>query len=108
MSPDVRSVPRPDWAKLPRAGCRGVEVKVLLEFDHLLVAMLRFRPDGTIDEHAAPSDADVICLEGHGMTSVGGEPAPLHAGERVRWPAHASHRLWTEDSEMITLMVEHR
>ena len=80
---------------------------MLLEEEHLLLAMLRFRPGGTIHEHPAPVDADVICLEGRGMTSVGGEPATLQAGQRVRWPANAPHRLWTEDSEMITLMVEH-
>ena len=107
MPPDVGAVPRPSWEPLPREGCQGVDVKVLLKLDHLVLAMLRFHPAGTIDEHSAPFDVDVICLEGLGMTSVGGEQAPLHAGERVRWPAHAPHRLWTEASEMVTLMVEH-
>jgi len=41
------------------------------------------------------------------MTSVGSEKAPLRAGQRVRWPAGAPHRLWTEGHEMLTLMVEH-
>jgi hypothetical protein len=50
----------------------------------------------------------VICLEGHGMTSVGGIAAELHASEQVRWPAGLAHRLWTEDSGMLTLMVEYR
>jgi quercetin dioxygenase-like cupin family protein len=108
MPLDVRSVPRPDWAPLPRDGCRGVEVKVLLEDDHLLVAMLRFRPDATIDEHPSGFDGDVICLEGRGMTSVGTEQASLHAGQRVHWPAEVPHRLWTGDSEMVTLMIEHQ
>jgi hypothetical protein len=57
MPLEVRSVPRPDWAPLPRDGCRGVEVKVLLEDDHLLVAMLRFRPGETIDEIRRTSTA---------------------------------------------------
>ena len=108
MPLEVRAVPRPDWAPLPREGCRGVEVKVLLEVDHLLVAMLRFRPGGAIDEHPSRFNGDVVCLEGRGMTSVGAEQAPLHAGERVQWPAEVPHRRWTEDSEMVTLMIEHR
>ena len=69
--------------------------------------MLRFRPQGTIHEHPAAHDVDVVCLEGRGMTSVGGEQSELQAGERVRWPAHVAHRLWTDENEMITLMVEH-
>jgi len=108
MPLEVRSVPRPDWAPLPRKGCKRVEVKVLLEADHLLVAMLRFRPGGTIDKHPSQFDGEVICLEGRGVTSVGDEQAQLRAGERVHWPAQIPHRLWTEDSEMVTLMIEHR
>jgi quercetin dioxygenase-like cupin family protein len=108
MSLDVQPVPRPDWAPRLVEGCRGVEFKVLLERADLLVAMLRFGPDATIDEHAAPVDVDVICLEGHGMTSVDGMRAPLTAGEQVRWPAHAPHCLWTEDGAMVTLMIEDR
>jgi quercetin dioxygenase-like cupin family protein len=108
MPLEVRSVPRPDWAPLPREGCRGVDVKVLVEVDHLLVAMLRFQPGGTIDEHPSHFDGDVICLDGQGMTSVGGEQAPIRAGQHVDWPAEAPHRLWTGNSEMVTLMIEHR
>ena len=108
MTLEVHPVPRPHWAPLPREGCRGVEVKVLLEEDHLLVAMLRFRPGATIDEHSSRFDGDVVCLEGHGITSVGGEQARLRAGQRVHWPARVPHRLWTEDGEMVTLMIEHR
>jgi quercetin dioxygenase-like cupin family protein len=108
MPLEVSPVPRPDWAPLPRPGCRGVDVMVLLEEDHLLVAMLRFVPGGTIDRHPSHYAGDVVCLEGRGMTSVGDERAPLRAGERVHWPAEVPHCLWTEDSEMITLMIEHR
>jgi quercetin dioxygenase-like cupin family protein len=84
-----------------------VASKSLLRLDHLAVAMLRFGAKATIHEHPAPMDIDVICLEGQGMTRVGDEQAPLHAGERVRWPANIPHCLWTEGSEMITLMIEH-
>ena len=108
MTLQINPVPRPAWTPLPFEGCRNVEFKALLRLDHLSLATLRFAPGGTIHEHPAGIDIDVICLEGRGMTSVGAEQAPLRAGECVRWPAHVPHRLWTEDSAMVTLMVEHQ
>ena len=107
MKPEVRPVPRPGWTPLPYTGCRGVEARSLLRLEHLALALLRFQPGGTIHEHPADIDIDVICLEGRGLTSLDGEQAPLKAGEQVRWPAGIPHRLWTEDATMLTLMVEH-
>ena len=101
-------VPRPEWFTLPRPGCRGVEGKVLLQEPDLVIALLRFGPHSTIDEHPAPYPVDVICLEGAGFFSVDSDAAPLHAGERVQWPAHRPHRLWTDAAPMLALMVEHR
>jgi quercetin dioxygenase-like cupin family protein len=89
-------------------GCTEVEAKVLLSQPELLLAMLRFQPHGTIHEHAADFEVDVVCLEGEGYTSVDDEVATLKAGQIVRWPAVKQHRLWTSDSQMQTLMVEHR
>jgi quercetin dioxygenase-like cupin family protein len=103
----AEAVPRPDWFVLPRAGCRGVEGKVLLHTPELVLALLRFGPHSTIDPHPAPYPIDVICLEGEGLFSVDAEPAPIHAGQRVQWPANRQHCLWTETSPMLTLMVEH-
>jgi quercetin dioxygenase-like cupin family protein len=103
----IQPVPRPAWSPLPFEGCVGVEGKVLLRLPHLSVVLLRLAPGGTIHEHAADIDIDVICLEGEGKTSVDGEQAMLRAGEQVRWPAGKAHRLWAEDQEMTTLMVEH-
>lgn len=80
---------------------------MLLSLEVVHLALLRFEPDATIDEHAADHPVDVICLEGEGMTSVDGVPASLTEGEGVFWPAGVSHRLWTEGSTMMTLMVEH-
>lgn len=101
------AVPRPEWSALPHGGCFGVEGKVLLHEPALGLALLRFAANGTIHEHSAEFDIDVICLEGAGFTSVSGTTFGLHAGERMRWPAGADHRLWTESSTMLTLMVEH-
>ena len=108
MAPDIQPISGPEWAPLPYEGCVGVEVKRLLRLPHLSIAMLRFTPGGMIHEHPAPMDIDVVCLEGQGFTSVDGVAAPFVAGQRVRWPREVSHKLWTEDQPMITLMVEHR
>ena len=102
-----RPIPRPDWSPLPHEGTAGVEGKVLLRSPTLVIAMLRFSPGGTIHEHDAPHDIDVVCLDGEGRVSVGGESFPFRAGESVRWPAGALHRLWTDAAEMTTLMFEH-
>jgi quercetin dioxygenase-like cupin family protein len=98
---------RPLWTPLPQEGCINVSARPLLSQSHLHLALLRFEPDATIHEHAAEFDIDVICLEGSGFTSVGEETAPFQVGEKVRWPANINHRLWTTDSSMTTLMVEH-
>jgi len=46
-----QSVPRPEWSPLPLEGCSHVEGKVLLKREGLKLALLRFQPGGTIDEH---------------------------------------------------------
>jgi quercetin dioxygenase-like cupin family protein len=107
MSIEVKPVPRAEWSAVPFEGCRNVESKALLRGTQVAVAMLRFGKHATIHEHPAPIDIDVVCLEGRGMTSLDGEEAAIHEGEQVRWPAGVSHRLWTKDSEMTTLMIEH-
>jgi quercetin dioxygenase-like cupin family protein len=107
MPPEVTPFQRPEWTPLPTAGCVRVEARALLRTERVSLAQLRFGPHGTIHEHPAPIEIDVVCLEGGGFTSVDGEAAPLAAGQKVRWPAGRPHRLWTEDSPMLTLMVEH-
>jgi quercetin dioxygenase-like cupin family protein len=64
------------------------------------------RSTSTTDEHDAPHEIEVLCLEGNGFVSLEGNAAPIGAGEAVRWPAGHPHRLWTEGSTMVTLMVE--
>ena len=106
MTPDVRPFPRPNWSPLPFDGCVGVEGKVLVSEDDFFVAMLRFTEQATIHEHPGPNDTIVVVVEGEGLTSVGGDASPVRAGEQVRWPRGVPHRLWTEGSPMVTLMVE--
>lgn len=99
-------MPRPDWSPVPRPGCVNVEGRVLLNQEGLGLAMLRFGPNGTIDEHAAGHDIDVICLEGSGFISIEDRVNQFRAGQWLRWPAGVVHRLWTADESMFTLMVE--
>ena len=47
-----------------------------------------------------------LCLEGEGFTSVGGETAPIRAGQQAHWPPTVPHRLWTGESPMLALMIE--
>jgi quercetin dioxygenase-like cupin family protein len=105
---EIQPIQQPDWLPLPHEGCVQVEYKPLIKSKNVALALLRFGPNGTIHEHPADIEIDVICLEGQGFTSVGGDWAAIQAGQRVHWPAGQPHRLWTEASEMITLMVEHR
>jgi len=100
--------PRAEWSAVERPGTRGVDGRVLLHLEgRLLIAQLRFAPRSTIDEHDAPHEIDVLCLEGSGFASVDGERHRIAAGEQVRWPGGSMHRLWTEEGEMVALMVEH-
>ena len=99
-------VPRPDWSPLPIEGAVGVELRVLLPPPPPVVATLRFAPGGGFPAHSAPFEVDVVCLDGAGFVLVGHDSFPFRAGERVRWPADAMHRLWTESEWMTTLMVE--
>ena len=104
----IEQMPRPNWAPLNRSGTVGVTGRVLLHRAAIVIANLKFTPNATIDEHAAPFDVDVICLDGEGFVSVGDKSWGFRAGERVVWPAGVNHRLWTQDVAMETLMVERR
>jgi quercetin dioxygenase-like cupin family protein len=80
---------------------------VLLREPYLVVAMLRFGTQATIDEHSADFDINVVCVAGAGFVSIDGAVTRVQAGGHVHWPAGSMHRLWTEESTMQTLMVEH-
>jgi quercetin dioxygenase-like cupin family protein len=106
VSVEVRPSPRPEWSPVPAEGASGVESRALLHEDDLFVAQLRFVENATIHEHPSPNEITAVCLEGEGFTSVGGETSSIKAGEHVRWPPNVPHRLWTEGSKMLTLMIE--
>jgi quercetin dioxygenase-like cupin family protein len=104
----IEQMPRPNWQPLLRNGTVGVTGRVLLNRAAIVIANLKFAVNATIDEHSAPFEVDVICLDGRGFVSVGDKSSPFQAGERVVWPAGVNHRLWTQDVAMETLMVERR
>jgi quercetin dioxygenase-like cupin family protein len=81
VGPEVRPVPRAEWSPLDAPGCRNVDAKVLVAETEVTVAMLRFAPDGTIEEHEADHETEVVCLEGNGHTSIDGQAAEMHTGE---------------------------
>ena len=91
---------------MPAEGATGVESRALVHEDDLFVAQLRFGEHATIHEHPGVNDTIVVCLEGEGFTSVGDEVAPLREGQQAHWPRDVRHRLWTEGSAMVTLMIE--
>ena len=102
----VESQPRPDWAAFSLHQSHGVEFRVLLDRDGLVIAGLRFAKLASIGEHAAEIDIDVICVQGRGFVSVDSHSQPFSAGQQAFWPAGQLHRLWTAGSKMETLMVE--
>jgi quercetin dioxygenase-like cupin family protein len=106
MSDEPHAVPRFDWRPLRRPGCRGVETRLLLARDELVLAMLRFKPGATIDEHAADHPVDVVCLEGSGFISLQGRTHRFTAGQSMIWPPGQLHRLWTDRHDMLTLIAE--
>ena len=102
----IENQPKPDWQPLPRDGCVNVEVRVLLSKEGLSVANLRFSQDSTIDPRDAAWDIDVVCLSGSGFTRIDSDVFEISAGQTIRWPASKIHCLWTDNTEMETLMVE--
>ena len=106
MTEEPQAIPRRDWTPVPRPGCVNVDGKVLLVREGLAVATLRFEPEATLDEHAAPYEIDVVCLEGEGFISVEDRINSFAASQWMTWPPGRVHRLWTAEHGMITLMVE--
>lgn len=104
MTVDIRPFPRPEWSPLP--GGEGVDGKVLVREGDFFIAMLRFGAHATIHEHPGEADTIVVCIDGSGFTSVAGETASVREGQQARWPKGVPHRLWTEASTMVALMVE--
>jgi quercetin dioxygenase-like cupin family protein len=107
MTVDILPIPRQGWDPLPGDGVVGVTGRVLVREEGFFVAELRFAERATIPEHPGANDTIVVCIAGEGFTSVADETSPLREGHQARWPRGVRHRLWTEESTMTTLMIEH-
>ena len=105
---ELKEFPRPDWSPLPAMEGRfGVEGKVLLVDRRIVIATLRFAAHAQTDVHPADYDIHVLCLDGAGFSFCGGSTVPIRAGQSLLWPRGEPHNLYTRDSAMTTLMVEH-
>lgn len=104
---DKKSFPKPDWQMLVKDGCVGVEARVCLVDKRSVVAMLRLAEHAHTDVHPAPYDIHVLCTEGHGFAMSDGKTIPLQAGQSVLWPKDQAHNIYTQNSTMATIMVEH-
>lgn len=104
---ELRPFPRPDWSPKPNDDAVGIDSRVLLQNERLLIAELRFGEHASFAAHDAPWDCHVLCLEGSGFVLVGEETGPIKAGETVLWPKRVMHKLWTDGERMVTQMIEH-
>jgi len=104
---EKKTFPKPEWHLLPKEGCVGVEARVCLVDKRSVVAMLRLGEHANTDVHPAPYDIHVLCIEGSGFATCGGEVAELQSGESVLWPKGREHNIYTENSTMTTVMIEH-
>jgi quercetin dioxygenase-like cupin family protein len=63
--------------------------------------MLKFEGQGTIDEHTAPYEIHVVCLEGEGYISIEDRIWAYRPGLSLAWAAGRLHRLWPQTPERV-------
>jgi len=102
---DQRAADAPVGTASP-PGCKNVEFCVLLSKHGLSVADRQFGQNANIDAHDAIWNIDVIWLSGLGFARIGSETYPFRSRQTVRWPKDTIHCLWTEATEMETLIIE--
>lgn len=106
-SPKPIDFPHADWQSKRNDNAVGIEVRLMMQNAHLLIAELRFQPQASFDAHSAPWDCHVLCLAGSGFVLVGEETFPIAQGQSVFWPQKVLHQMWTTDNAMHTQMIEH-
>ncbi len=84
----------------------GMYPATIFHDDTLAVIELHFEPGGEIWEHDAPYPILFVVIEGRGMVRVGGEDAPVQAGQAVLWPADVLHKAWAVDAPFTAIVVE--
>lgn len=99
---------RPHFVADDRDGFSGVEARILVGDEALVVTELRVAPGGRIPDHPADEDVHVACVEGSGWSRVAEVDAPFAAGQWTKWPANEAHGLRAGPTGMRVLIVHPR
>lgn len=72
------------------------------------IEAMYFEPRASIDEHSAPNPIIFVVIGGAGFVRIGGpdgETRAIQAGDAVLWPAGLDHTVWTENTQMLAIVV---
>lgn len=72
------------------------------------IEAMYFEARASIDEHSAPNPIIFVVIGGAGFVRIGGsdgETRALQAGDAVLWPAGLEHTVWTENAQMLAIVV---
>lgn len=80
--------------------------KILLDKKVGSLTLFAFDAGQKLSEHAAPFDAVVQVIEGHGKITLGGKPYELQAGDCIIMPANVPHAVDApERFKMLLTMI---
>lgn len=83
----------------------GVDVRKLLDNEHVQVMMITLNPGEALKRHITPVDVFFYALEGVGVAEIGDEHITLGADELLFSPARIPHRLRNEGSAPFRVLV---
>ncbi len=84
----------------------SVVSKIILDKQAGTLTLFAFDAGQKLSEHAAPFDAVIEVIEGHGKVTLGGQPYDLHAGDCIIMPANVPHALDApEKFKMLLTMI---
>jgi quercetin dioxygenase-like cupin family protein len=80
--------------------------KIILDKQAGTLTLFAFDTGQKLSEHAAPFDAVIEVIEGHGKVTLGGKPYDLQAGDCIIMPANVPHALDApERFKMLLTMI---
>jgi len=83
----------------------GVDVRKLLDTEHVQVMFITLKPGEALKRHITPVDAFFFGLEGRGVAEVGDERVELGVNELLHSPARIPHRLLNESDVPFRVLV---
>ncbi len=84
----------------------SVVSKIILDKQAGTLTLFAFDAGQKLSEHAAPFDAVIEVIEGHGKVTLGGQPYDLHVGDCIIMPANVPHALDApEKFKMLLTMI---